>query len=116
MTSSNTVGYSKISLNEGYTCIAPAFFTPGQDTIELTAMEVVDGMDADNLSLLDSTGNTVACYYWFPAFEEAGTSFPAMWALDGMAGEEAVGITLDPGEAFLFYSNASSATLDVTAP
>lgn len=106
------MGYTKINLSNGYTTLAPAFFTVGQDTTELTAMEVVDGADTDSLALLDSTGNTVSKYYWFNAFDE----YPAMWALDSMAETEAVGVTLDPDEAFLFYSSASGATLDVTAP
>ena len=83
--SSNTVGYSKINLSKGYSCIAPAFFTVGQDTTELTAMEVVDGSDGDFLSLLSNTGNVVSQYYWFNAVDE----YPAMWALDSMAETEA---------------------------
>ncbi len=112
VTSSNTVGYSKVNLSTGLTCIAPAFFTPGQDTTELTAMEVVDGQDADNLSTLDSTGNVVDQYWWWNPWG----NLPAMWSSDSQGNVEATGVTLDPDEAFLFYSNASGATLDVTAP
>ena len=116
--SSNTVGYSKINLSNGYTCIAPAFFTVGQDTTELSAVEIVDGIDGDNLSLLNSTGNTVACYYWFNAFDDpdTGDSFAAMWAEDSLAETEATGVTLNPDQAFLFYSSANAATLTVDAP
>ena len=103
--SSNTVGYTKINLSNGYTTLAPAFFTVGQDTTELTAMEVVDGADTDSLALLDSTGNTVSKYYWFNAFDE----YPAMWALDSMAETEAVGVSFDQMEGFLFYSSATTA-------
>ena len=112
VTSSNTVGYSKVNLSNGYTCIAPAFFTVGQDTIDISAMEDVDGVDGDNLTLLDSTGNTLACYYWWNAYGQ----WPAMWTSDSEGDEEAVGVTLDPSEAFLLYSSGSAATLNVDAP
>ena len=105
VTSSNTVGYSKVNLNKGYTCIAPAFFTVGQDTTELTAIEVVDGADTDSLALLDSTGNTLNKYFWFNAIE----GYPAMWALDSMAENEATGVSFDQMEGFLFYSSATTA-------
>ena len=103
--SSNTVGYSKINLNKGYTTIAPAFFTVGEDVTELTAMEVVDGVDTDNISLLNSTGNTVTQYYWWNAFE----GLPAMWSTDSVGLEEAVGVSFDQMEGFLFYSNTTAA-------
>ena len=105
VTSSNTVGYSKINLNKGYTCIAPAFYTVGEDTIDLSAMEVVDGRDQDSLSLLDSTGNTVLQYFWFNAIDE----YPAMWALDSMAETEATGVSFDLMDGFLFYTGATTA-------
>ena len=80
--------------------------------IDLTAMEVVGGIDADNLNLLDSTGNVVAQYYWWNAFGAT----PAGWTTDSTGLEDAVGVTLDPDEAFLLYSSATGATLDVDAP
>ncbi len=107
VTSSNTVGYSKLNLATGYTCLTSAFFTPGQDVTVIDAMEVVGGIDADNLSTLDSTGNVVDQYFWFNAFGQ----WPAMWALDGQGATEATGITFDQMEGFLFYSNASEAKL-----
>ena len=80
--------------------------------INLTAMEVVGGIDVDNLSLLDSTGNVIGQYFWWNPYE----NLPAMWSTDSAGLTEATGVTLDPDEAFLFFSNASGATLDVDAP
>ena len=105
MTSSNTVGYSKISLNKGYTCIAPAFFTVGQDVTQITAMEVVDGEDTDRISLLNSTGNTVSNYYWWNAFGQ----WPAMWTSDSGGNVEVTDVSFDQMEGFLFYSASTTA-------
>ena len=105
VTSSNTVGYSKINLNNGYSCIAPAFFTAGQDTTEITAMEIVDGKDTDSISLLNSTGNVVSQYFWFNAFE----GLPACWTSDSLGLQEVTDVSFDLMEGFLFYSSASAA-------
>ncbi len=107
VTSSNTVGYSKVNLSTGLTCIAPAFFTPGQDTIEIDAMEVVGGKDADNLSLLDSTGNTLRKYYWYPAYGQ----YAAGWFIDSDGEDPAENVSFDQMEGFLFFSTASAAQL-----
>ena len=103
--SSNTVGYSKINLNKGYTCIAPAFFTVGDDATLITAMEVVDGMDTDNLTLLDSTGNSLVKYYWWNPWG----NLPAMWSSDGQGNIEVTDVSFDQMEGFLFYSGATTA-------
>ena len=97
-----------VALNKGYTTLG----NPYNKALPLENLVPVNAGDGDNLSLLSSTGNVIAQYYWFNALDE----FPAMWALDDGAETEATGVTLDPDEAFLFYSSASGATLSVTAP
>ena len=97
-----------IALNKGYTTLG----NPYNKALPLENLVPVNAMDTDNLTLLDSTGNSVVKYYWWNAWG----NLPAMWSSDGQGNIEATGVTLDPDEAFLFYSGATTATLSVDAP
>ena len=97
-----------VALNRGYTTLG----NPYNKALPLENLVPVNAADTDSISLLSSTGNVVAQYYWWNAWG----NLPAMWSSDGQGNIEAVGITLNPDEAFLLYSSASTATLSVDAP
>ena len=112
--SSNTVGYQKLALVEGFNWIAPQFLAVGENPINIQSIQLsfADGCEAqggDNIQILDADGVTIHSYAWMPGDWIGASS-------DGWADESGVGladVTLDAGQGILLAIETDGTTITV---
>ena len=79
-------------------------------TIDIDKVEVKGATDAlTSIQVLNELGGVKGTYYWYNAFGD----YPAGWFL--MGGLDPAGISLEPGDAVLFYSDEQGVTATVLA-
>ena len=106
VTSSNTVGYMKLTLGAGFNWVAPQFLSVGEDPIHIQNLQLAFGENGatggENIQILDAVGavaegeNGPKQYYWATEADDLGF---VGWANED--GDALADFTLDPGQSVL---------------
>ena len=104
--SANVVGYNENAVS-GFTMLTPSFKNITTAAYPIDNFVVSGSIDAKtSIQVLDSAGQVAGTYYWY---NDGGPGYPAGWFdINGLV---EAGISLQPGEAVLFYTNESGVSV-----